>query len=747
MHTSSTDPVLILHIFNIIVYGYVSAPAPSNNKSSGGLFGSTPVPATAAPSPAPASTVNTSQIQPIANIPAYHTTFPRLQTRNTVLDHVQRVAGSGRELIHILSNEEGKLLSDTKSILKKPTEDGTLRNALIQCRDGASNATGGPTPVGGGGLFGTSGGVFGQRQNHQGQQQQQQPQTPRVTVTLSDKPASITQSIARDVLRLSDELHLSVSDAVALFAEANALVTRHEDGRTEFDDDFVKVLIRNGKMGLDDEKLDGEAKNKTPQRREGGVSRIIQTARHLFFHERAALLSTILDLVRYRIQAAEESNDTSPIIAATDKLLQSGLVTNLIASIRELNDMTRELRRDLKNAMAENKRMKSMGGANNNASMGGNSMGGFGANTAPSTAQTGQNLDMKCALLGFTQMQRQLAAECLFYLAYHTQLTADEVCSLIDLIKDLTNGNESTHDEGLPLLDPLVKDVPRPYEEDSMAKFDWQQQQHYGAWNKSLSMKAKSEKVWEEELISMLWARGQPQLLQCISTLIMSFTCALDARHTLMNRQNHGPNLFGKGNALLPPMSGDMVPSSLGDLQSVHSRLDPESQDAEKEWKRRDIWGLLLVPYALLLRNAAGPQLLSPRGSGGSRPSPTRSPPVQIGQVNMQATCTKCLMVASQLKSLTFARMSLVPSFGTSSLSKLEKHGVDSSIVDFYVTVFADFTSQFIDALCATGNLPITRREWFDDEYQLAQAEWAEKEQRRQFGVWAGQTIKDDASG
>ena len=104
-------------------------------------------------------------------------------------------------------------------------------------------------------------------------------------------------------------------------------------------------------------------------------------------------------------------------------------------------------------------------------------------------------------------------------------------------------------------------------------------------------------------------------------------------------------------------------------------------------------------------------------------------------------------MVASQLKSLTFARMSLVPSFGTSSLSKLEKHGVDSSIVDFYVTVFADFTSQFIDALCATGNLPITRREWFDDEYQLAQAEWAEKEQRRQFGVWAGQTIKDDASG
>ena len=53
--------------------------------------------------------------------------------------------------------------------------------------------------------------------------------------------------------------------------------------------------------------------------------------------------------------------------------------------------------------------------------------GGFGA-TAPSAPVVEEpSLDMECALLGFTQVQRQLAAECLFYLAYHTQLTADEV--------------------------------------------------------------------------------------------------------------------------------------------------------------------------------------------------------------------------------------------------------------------------------------------------------------------------------
>lgn len=370
--------------------------------------------------------------------------------------------------------------------------------------------------------------------------------------------------------------------------------------------------------------------------------------------------------------------------------------------------------------------------------------GGFGA-TAPSAPVVEEpSLDMECALLGFTQMQRQLAAECLFYLAYHTQLTADEVAALIDLIKDLTNGNASVNDEGLPILDPLIKDVPNPYEEDSMAAFNWQQQQQYGAWSKPLPLKAKDDKAWKDELIANLWARGQPQLLQCVSTLIMGVTCALDARHVLMNRQNHGPNPFGKGNALMPPMSGDSPPSSLGELQAVHSRLDPENQDIEKQWKRCDIWGLLLIPYALLLRHSAGPQLLSP---AKGRSSPTRSPPVRSGQLNLKAICTKCLMVASQLKSLTFARMSLIPSFGTSSLSKLEKHGIDSSIVDFYVSVFADFTSQFIDALCATGNLPITRKEWYDEENNLAQTEWAEKEQRRQFGVWSGQTVDEDFSG
>ena len=73
---------------------------------------------------------------------------------------------------------------------------------------------------------------------------------------------------------------------------------------------------------------------------------------------------------------------------------------------------------------------------------------------------------MDYALLGFTQLQRQIAVENLYYVAYHTQLTVDEVCALIDLIQELTNGGGGgEEEEGLPILDPLIKDVPSPYED------------------------------------------------------------------------------------------------------------------------------------------------------------------------------------------------------------------------------------------------------------------------------------------
>lgn len=211
--------------------------------------------------------------------------------------------------------------------------------------------------------------------------------------------------------------------------------------------------------------------------------------------------------------------------------------------------------------------------------------------------------------------------------------------------------------------------------------------------------------------------------------------------------------VVSKGNALLPPQHDGLGMSSTQDIEAIHSRLDPNNQSVEEAWKRRDIWGLLLVPYALLLRSAALPHLTSPRGSSSGERSPSRSPRAKrIGNLDVKDTFSKCLEAASQLKSLTFARMSLIPSFGMPSVSvhnssSRDNHGDDSSSFDFFVSIFAEFTSQYIDALCSTGNLPITREGWYAEESNSAQNEWFEKDQKRQFGMWAGQAVEEDTSG
>jgi len=67
-------------------------------------------------------------------------------------------------------------------------------------------------------------------------------------------------------------------------------------------------------------------------------------------------------------------------------------------------------------------------------------------------------------ILEYLRQERQTAAECLFFLAYHTQLTAVEVAGMIQLLKDVTNGI-SDKDFGLPIQDPFedVTDVPDAY--------------------------------------------------------------------------------------------------------------------------------------------------------------------------------------------------------------------------------------------------------------------------------------------
>ena len=131
----------------------------------------------------------------------------------------------------------------------------------------------------------------------------------------------------------------------------------------------------------------------------------------------------------------------------------------------------------------------------------------------------------------------------------------------------------------------------------------------------------------------------------------MTVVCALDARHALVEREDHGVNPFGAGNALLPPDDCGPNSAARARLAPLRERLDPSGSAAEESWKRRDVWGVLLVAYALLLRNAASSSsssdaFASPRGATNS--SPSRRSPGPVGGV--RDAFSRCLVAASQLR-------------------------------------------------------------------------------------------------
>ena len=146
-------------------------------------------------------------------------------------------------------------------------------------------------------------------------------------------------------------------------------------------------------------------------------------------------------------------------------------------------------------------------------------------------------------LLSFALSQRQSAADCLFYLLYQTQTTGEEVTSLLDLVKELSNA------EQLRVLDPL-KDVPSI----QLEPLDQQQQQQGFGWvggrkivlrDERSVIQEKDAREWENELIQELWNQGKPQLMHCISVLTLAVMCALDSSQLLFDRNIHGPNVFG----------------------------------------------------------------------------------------------------------------------------------------------------------------------------------------------------------
>ena len=491
-------------------------------------------------------------------------------------------------------------------------------------------------------------------------------------IKLHGQSATLTPAMMEEIEKLCSQLRISELEAIALYAEASNPVTRQVlEGSLETS--FVENAL------VDQRKI-------IPLVIGGNV---VKAAKELYFWERSALLKALLLLIQSRLDATPKS----AILLATDPLLNSDLIANLITFVRDSTTMIFNLKEEMNSSSSKVSLQ-------------------FGPVTKAKPV-------FGKVLLEFLVQERQQATECLFYLGYHTQCTAIEVALLIDVVRDLTNGL-AKGDIGLPILDP-TQDVPDVY-----INQDLQERPYGHGFTSALPpLKEKDPIVWRKDLIEKTWNSGVPQLQQCVSVLLTTILCTLDGRTQLWDRNTHSPN--NVGNALY--LQGESYSScDVYNIGQIHRRLDPQN-DAGRAWKRQDIWGLLAGAYGVLLVPLHS-VLASPRVSGQISVSGEAS----LQSSDVRRTGKACLSAAYEKKSLTFARLTLIPSF------QRHRDGPDSKcdLYEFLMSVTAGFVSHYIDILAASPELPASRTMWEENENENLKVQRDQQEQQRQFNLQYG---------
>ena len=283
------------------------------------------------------------------------------------------------------------------------------------------------------------------------------------------REATMTPEILRDVCSIADDLQISELAAICLYQQAAS-------GNQPFYSTFVEKC------------LEGTAIMKE--------NSAAWSAREIFFAQRRLLLRTCQSLVQHRL--AERGKDKNLVCRATDVLLQNDWIKHIERIVRVYSQRIDEI-------------MKSYD------------------NTAESTNR-GVTTPAAQFWRGVVTLQsyfdeRQIAVECLFFIAYHVQLTAEEVGILIDLVRDLSQTSL--------ILDPLF-DVPDTYSSSPAPS----------SFILQAPRREKNPLAWQEELVKSCWQTGQPQLLRCYCTVIMAVVAALGSHAVLMDRSTHAPNSF-----------------------------------------------------------------------------------------------------------------------------------------------------------------------------------------------------------
>ena len=356
----------------------------------------------------------------------------------------------------------------------------------------------------------------------------------RPTVLLStedgDREGNLTPVMLQQVMSLAEDMKISETDALCLYAQAS-----NDRARMA----MVEHLERDRSVPPDAMRSSpGQSDLLDPSSLERNVPLV---ARELYFFEKKQQLRTLLLLFQERLDDLRSDGSGGHVVHATDCLLQKGLVDVMIKAVQDFSSRIEEIVQEI--SRSSSGLAASMSAWNPYSGLASPSVAKAGSGNISSNrgSKGGQKrpISFREVHLDFFIKEREKCANLLFIIAYQAQLTGQEIAGLVDLVRDLSNRLG-------PALDPF-DDVPSPYENDTAdekKQQDWMTggTPFYGALPPKIE---KDRFQWQNELINKTFNTGKPQLLRCVSIVVMSVVTALDARATLTDRHTHRVNEFG----------------------------------------------------------------------------------------------------------------------------------------------------------------------------------------------------------
>ena len=302
--------------------------------------------------------------------------------------------------------------------------------------------------------------------------------------------ATITPSMLNDICMIADDLMVPEIVAISLYQQAVS-------SETPFQSTFVQNILKNSTV--------------TPD-----ATSVPWMAREIYYSQSPMMLHSCLSLLQNRLRENSRKCSLNPITEATDHLLQAGLITNLI-------DLVLAYTQRIDTLLVENSEGRSRP---ENFVV---------PSSSPAPSETSAHFWRNEVALQACFCERQRAVECLYFIAYSTQLQGPEVVALMDLLRQIT--------DHCIILDPYT-DVPDPMEvipghsATSTLNFT-------APWLTQQPQREKDTLVWERELVTTAMQTGQPQLLRCGCTILVTIFSALSDKALLMDRMTHVPNGIG----------------------------------------------------------------------------------------------------------------------------------------------------------------------------------------------------------